>query len=169
MSKIIIKEARAKDWMEFRKIRLEALKENPSSFGTSYEEEVGRSEEQWKERLNDKKRITLIAFDNDRPVGTIGAKLETPLKISHIANITFVYVTPQYRGKSISTKLMEFVLKRIKEKGKIKKVSLHVVKEMAPAIKLYKNFGFQIVGELKNEIKVGKKYYDSLVMELFLK
>lgn len=39
-----------KDWEKYKKIRLEALQENPEAFGSSYEKEIAFPDETWQER-----------------------------------------------------------------------------------------------------------------------
>jgi RimJ/RimL family protein N-acetyltransferase len=36
------------------------------------------------------------------------------------------------------------------------------------AVKLYKDLGFEIVGTLHREMKIGGEYYDKYIMEKFL-
>ena len=55
----------------------------------------------------------------------------------------------EYRGKGIGTKLMETMLKLLKDKG-YKKTSLAVQKDNY-AVKMYKKVGFKIIDENKQE------------------
>lgn len=54
-----------------------------------------------------------------------------------------------YRGKGIGTKLMKTMLELLKDKG-YKKTSLSVQKNNY-AVKMYKNVGFKIINENKEE------------------
>ena len=38
----------AEDWVAFKTLRLEALSAHPEAFGSSFEEEFGRIEDEWK-------------------------------------------------------------------------------------------------------------------------
>ena len=55
----------------FRAIRLASLQEAPYAFGSTYEAEVGASEESWRRRLSDRTRF--VAEVDGKVVGTVGA------------------------------------------------------------------------------------------------
>lgn len=79
----------------------------------------------------------------------------------HIDNETpslAISLYEEYRGKGIGTKLMEEILKVLKEKG-YKAVSLAVWKENY-AVNLYKKVGFEIIAENESEF-IMKKVLDS--------
>ena len=70
----------------------------------------------------------------------------------HIDNNTpsfAISLYEEYRGKGIGTKLMETMLKILKDKG-YKKTSLAVQKDNY-AVKMYKKIGFKIIDENEQE------------------
>ncbi|MEK6894377.1 MAG: GNAT family N-acetyltransferase [Nanoarchaeota archaeon] len=168
MDTIIIKKANLTDWKQYKEIRLDALRTNPESFGSSYEEEVKIPISKWKENFKNKNRVRLIALENKKAIGILVVVFETAINLAHIANIYSVYVKPEYRGKGVSTKLMNHALEIIKSKKIINKVKLSVVTKQLSAIYLYEKFGFRKVGELRKELKVKGNYYDEYIMELIL-
>ena len=168
MDKITIKKASFKDWKKYKEIRLDALQKDPESFGRAYEEEKDRSESKWKEKLNDKNRVTLLVLNGDEAIGLLGIIFESSAKIAHIADIISVYLKKEYRGRGIASQLMNEAIKVIKARKRTKKIKLNVTTNQLSAVNLYKKFGFRIVGELKEEMKVNGKYYNSYVMELLL-
>ncbi len=168
MYPILIKKASLNDWKQYKEIRLEALRTNPESFGSSYEEEVRIPIGKWKDKLRNKNSIRLMAILDKNVVGILVIVFETAINLAHIAHIYSIYVKPEYRGKGISTQLMNHAINIIKSKKRIKKVKLSVVTKQVPAINLYEKFGFRRVGELKKEMKVNGSYYDEYIMELFL-
>ena len=162
---IVIRKASVRYWKEFKEIRLEAVKNNPEGFGSAYEEEVDRSKERWKISLINKNKIVFLALDGKIPIAISIISYESSIKMNHLAHIYSVYVKPEYRGRKISSRLIEFILADASNKKKIKKVKLSVVTTQTPAINLYKKFGFKIIAKLKKEVRVGKKYYDEYIME----
>ena len=48
---IEIKQLPPERWQDYQKLRLEALKADPIAFGSSYEEEISRPEEFWRNRI----------------------------------------------------------------------------------------------------------------------
>jgi len=167
--KIIISKLNLNEWEKYKKIRLEALKNEPSSFGMSYEEELKLSDDQWKEKLqkyNDENySIMLFAKDKANLVGMIGAYWVDIEKVKHIGNIFGVYVNPKYRGKGIGKLLMKEILKKLDKMPLIKKIKLGVVTQQIPALRLYEKYGFNKVGKYEKELRVGDEYYDEYLME----
>jgi len=162
---IIIKKVAVKNWEKFKEIRLEALKNNPEAFGSSYEEEVQRSDERWRISLANKNKTVFLALDRKIPIAIATISYESMIKMNHLANIYSVYVKPEYRGRAISSKLIKSILADVKKKKRIKKIKLNVVTTQLPAINLYKKFGFKIIAKLSKEVKLGKRYYDEYMME----
>ena len=168
MERITLNKATLEDWKDYRKIRLEALKNDPVYFGSSYEEEVQLSEKQWKYRICNSNSVIFLVYDDKTPVGLSVIHYESKVKLQHLAYIYSVYVTKKFRGKGISKLLMDSILNDVKKNKMIKKIKLNVESTNKPAISLYKKYGFQIIAILKKEIKIKKKYYDDYIMEKFL-
>jgi hypothetical protein len=59
---IIIKRVTSLDWQEYKKIRLEALKKEPQAFGSSYDKEKERSENEWKEKIAKSENFNSLSF-----------------------------------------------------------------------------------------------------------
>ena len=94
--------------------------------------------------------------------------IDNRIKTKHIANIFGFYVKMKYRGQEVGTKLMESALEIIQKNMKVSKIKLTVNPEQKVAVKLYEKYGFELVGRLKNELKVDDKLYDELIMERLL-
>ena len=148
-------------WKEARALRLEALRTDPGAFGSSYEEEVGRPEEEWRKRMEG----TLYALSGGKPVGMISRVFNDRVRTGHIAAIYGVYVTPAQRGRGVGSLLMERALRDVRKRRGVIKVQLSVNSEFRPALQLYRKFGFEVTGRARNELRVGKTYFDMLYME----
>lgn len=148
-------------WKDYQDLRLAALKSDPIAFGSSYEEEIIISEEEWKKRIKN----TLFALLNDKPIGMIVYIFDSKLKTKHVANIFGVYVKKEYRGQGIGKKLIESAISLIKKNKNIVKIKLNVNPEQKATVKLYEKYGFKTVGMLKNELYINGKFYDELIME----
>ena len=151
-------------WGEAKELRLQALKTDPTAFGSSYEEEENFTKEEWQMRMKN----ALFAMSDDSPVGTITYLFDGRLKTKHIARIFAVYVDPKRRGQGIGNKLLETALRLIQENKGIVKVQLMVNLEQVAAVELYKAMGFAVVGQMKKEIQVDGQFYDELIMEKML-
>ncbi len=159
-----IRKLPADRWRDFRELRLEALKSDPSAYGSSFEEEDKLAEKEWRRRI----KSTLFALSDDRPVGMIVYVFDQGLKSRHIAEIYGFYVSAGHRGEGVGTRLLERALSLIRKNKRIIKVSLGVNPEQRAAVKLYKRAGFVVSGSTEKELKVGRRFYGMLFMEKWL-
>lgn len=166
MKEIIFRKIKPKDWQEYKKIRLEALQEEPIAFGASYEEKIIENENNWK--ISIKKSSIFFALDNDEIIWIMWYWFETNLKTKHIAKIFWVYLKEKYRKKWIWDKFLKFILKQIIQNKEIKKIALAVNTKQKWAIKLYEKNWFEIVWKLKNELFYSGQFYDEFLMEKYL-
>ncbi len=76
-----------------------------------------------------------------------------------------LYILPALQGKGTGSKLMNFIVNRVKEQG-AKKLLLNV-NRYNPARSFYEKLGFKIVGE--EDIDIGKGYFmNDYIMSLAL-
>ncbi|MEJ2492903.1 MAG: hypothetical protein P8Y79_01085 [Ignavibacteriaceae bacterium] len=87
---IEIKKLSAKRWRDLRDLRLEALLNSPTAFGSSAEEEKLFKANEWKKRINN----SIFATFNDKPVGIA------------------VFISMKKLKPGISQIFMEFLLKK---------------------------------------------------------
>ena len=80
----------------------------------------------------------LLAKRGDHVLGCIGLK---PLAPPDVAEIKRLFVRPQARGTGVAKALVADVLKLAESRG-YREVKLDTLAEMAPAIALYRSFGF---------------------------
>jgi ribosomal protein S18 acetylase RimI-like enzyme len=158
---IDIKKLPEERWEDYRKVRFEALNRDPQAFGSSPEEEINLTESDWRRRIHG----VLFALDNEQIIGTVSLVMENRAKTGHIANIYGVYVKPEYRGHGIGKKLIASALEQAALNSRITKIKLTVNTRQLAAVRLYKSMGFEIIGTMRREIKVGDVYYDEFLME----
>lgn len=153
----------------YKAIRLEALKENPEAFGSSYEEEVN-DHQRFVRRLEQSSpsSFNLGCFEGDVLVGIVGFVQERSLKRLHIGGIYSMYVTARARTKGYGKLLVAEVLKRGTQISEIQQIHLQVVSSNSAAIKLYEYFNFKTYGVEKNALKIDDTFYDENLMVLML-
>jgi ribosomal protein S18 acetylase RimI-like enzyme len=151
-------------WEDLKKIRLEALKSDSRAYGSSFEEEMALTKEQWQTSMNS----SLFAVIDNITVGMIRYHFETPKKTQHIANIYGVYVSKEYRNQGIGNQLMTGAISKIKEKKGTLKVKLTVNPLQESAVRLYTRHGFTPIGVCKKELFVDGTFYDEMMMEKYL-
>lgn len=150
-------------WEDFRELRLEALKKEPTAFGRTYEEEAELSKNKWINSIKD----YIFAIDNDQMVGMIGYKYSKQPKCEHNAEIVHIYVQEEYRGSGIGYELLKEILKTIYKKN-FKKIKVAVNAKQKAALRLYKKFGFRVVGVFEKDMKNTENYDDVIFLEKLL-
>lgn len=159
------------EWEKLKELRLEALKLEAFSFGSSYEDSLKSLDTKWKDQLqrslDENLSVMLFAKDGNDLVGMIGAFWDDREKTKHVGNIFGVYVKSSYRGKGIGGLLMKAILGKLDSMLHIEKIKLSVVIQQIPALKMYEKYGFKIVGKCEKELCVDGVYYDEYIMEKF--
>lgn len=97
-----------------------------------------------KEELNSQNSCYIVAFLNNEIVGFAGIKF-----IANEADIMNIVTKKTFRNQGIGKLLLENLIQLAKSLH-LKSITLEVNEENAPAIHLYKKFGFEILGIRKN-------------------
>lgn len=152
-------------------LRLEALKQNPEAFATSYEEAMQRENpiEQVASNMDADGSYTFGAFENNVLIGMVTLLEEKHQKLRHRGNIVAMYVTPKKQGMGIGKDLLSEVIRIANSIDEIEKLNLTAVKTNAKAKGLYTKLGFQLFGLEERSLKINGEYYDEEYMVLFLK
>jgi heme-degrading monooxygenase HmoA/ribosomal protein S18 acetylase RimI-like enzyme len=145
----MIRDIKQDEAESFWSLRLEALIQHPTAFGSSYEESKDTPMEVVRERLSgNDNQFVLGAYsgEGNRLVGMVGFKRETSLKSRHKAFIWGMYVTAEYRQQGVGRLLMEELLTRASALKDLEIVMLTVVTSNANASRLYRSLGFETYG-----------------------
>lgn len=107
MTEITVRALREDDWQDYRSIRLEALRESPEAFVATLAEEEAFDEAKWRERMNRSER--LVAEVDGKAVGvvSIGRAREEGEDAEHVGELFGLWVSPEYRGSGVATRLVE--------------------------------------------------------------
>ena len=138
------------DWEKYRDIRLRSLKQDPESFGSTYEREANFTAEQWIERLDLKARnsaaLPLVAEQDSHAIGLVcGIVHEAG---DDAAVIYQMWVAKEYRGQGIGRLLIEEIIRWASELN-ISTLKLGVITANTAAVRLYESIGFVATGELE--------------------
>ena len=158
----------ATDADDYKIIRLEALKNNPEAFSSSFEEELEYSTEIFEGRLSTEHIYTFGAFVEKRLVGTVTLICETKNKIKHRATIVAMYVLSEQRKSGVGKALMNEAISKAKELKDIEQIYLAVTASNEPAKRLYGSLGFVTYGVDRNGLKIGDTYFDEELMVLMV-
>ena len=141
---VLVRGTVADDWQALRDIRLEALQDAPTAFGSTYERETERGEAHWRDRIA--RGGTFLAFvpevTSSEPAGLIGGYQEDPVTVELVS----MYVRPRARGRSVGEALVATVIAWARNRNAAE-VHLWVTETNAPARALYERCGFTLTGE----------------------
>jgi len=156
-----------KDALPFQALRLAALKEAPSAFASSYEEEKDFSLALVEGRLAVREdRGAFGAFLNDELLGmAVLGRLEQK-KVHHKALIWSVYVAPTARSRGIGRALVEAALALARSVPGIRQVNVSVTAGNAAAVRLYESLGFRRYGLEPAALLVAGELHDELHLTL---
>ncbi|SCX32230.1 ribosomal-protein-alanine acetyltransferase [Agrobacterium sp. DSM 25558] len=143
-SSLAIRRIQADQVDAFRRIRLEALRSEPTFYASSYEDWVSLSVDEWQKRLHDP---VFVAFRDDEPVGITGLLRQRASKMAHRATIIMVYVRKNLRGTGLARNLLGTVADYARDIG-ILQLELAVSAENPAAIRFYLREGFSEVGRI---------------------
>ena len=128
-------------WKIYKRVRLEALKDEPDAFGSTYDQESQYIEGDWRRRLEKNDRKTFVAkLDSLIPIGLI-----TCAPYGDKAGLFGMWVNPDYRGQGFGGQLVDVVIKYARDK-KFSAILLDVADNNNLAIALYESKGFISTG-----------------------
>lgn len=167
MNDVIIRYVTPDDAEALLALRLDALKTNPEAFGADYETTLAQeTAETYASRIPsaDSDNAIFCAEVDGELVGMMGFVRSTRVKSQHSGDIWGVYVKPDMRGKGIAKQLMQAMMTHIHRCEGLGIVTLTVITENVPAIKLYQSFGFSIWGTQPMALRVNGKFHDEYWM-----
>ena len=141
---IDIRELTAEDWPIWRELRLAALAEAPSAFGSRLVDWQHAPEIRWRERLSIPGSYNLVANLDGRPAGMASGipAEDDPDAIELIS----MWVSPAARGQRVGDRLVADVVDRARDRG-ASRVVLAVAADNPAATALYHRNGFQDTDE----------------------
>lgn len=153
----------------FWQLRLRALKEEPESFGASYEESVEASLAEVAQRLQSSNDTFVLGGFAPHLIGMVGFYRRQGLKLRHKGTIWGVYVTPELRGKGLAKELLLSAISRASTIEGLERLILTVNPKKDAARNLYLSLGFKVYGIENAALKCGDHYLSEESMELELR
>ena len=136
----------ADDWLAWRSMRLAALTDAPSAFGSRLQEWADAPEERWRERLSIPGAIDLLAFDASENV-PVGMATGTPDENNDSrADLISMWVAPAVRGRGVAAALIAAVARWAASSG-MATLTLSVTPDNVAARRTYERNGFTVSRE----------------------
>jgi RimJ/RimL family protein N-acetyltransferase len=153
----------------FQTLRLQALRECPSAFSSSYEEEFGTPIIVIANRLAaEPSRDMFGAFIGSELVGTIGFGRERAPKLAHKGFIRGTYVSRAFRNQGVGRQLVPHVLQHAASLTGLRQITLTVTASNFAAIGLYEKMGFRSFGVEPAALFVDGEFHDEIYMVRFV-
>ncbi|CUR61883.1 putative GCN5-related N-acetyltransferase [metagenome] len=133
----------AEDVARLREVRLTALRQEPSAFLSTFDEQVMWSDDDWTREL--RRGTWLVAADQGDDVGLIGATSEDDIPRDD-RYASYMWVHPDRRREGIGTLLLMTLIARLRE-GEVSSLWLWVMDDNPSALRLYEQTGFRLTGD----------------------
>lgn len=133
------------DWPVWRALRLAALAEAPSAFGSRLADWQGEGdrEERWRARLGLPGSHDVVAVLDGDPVGMAGG---VPTDDGAVVEVISMWVAPQARGRGIGGALLVEIERWARCRG-ARQLRLDVAEDNAMAASFYRRHGLELTGE----------------------
>jgi RimJ/RimL family protein N-acetyltransferase len=145
----VIRRITAGDVATYREVRLRALREDPSAFGSTYEAERAEPESWWIDRISASatgtRRAFFLAFEDDECIGLAGG-IEGDLGADR--QLVGMWVAPTHRGTGVARDLVYAVVGWAEQVG-APRVGLWVTRGNDRAQRLYERCGFAVTGDVQ--------------------
>ena len=151
MSRVTVRQTTEDDWATWRDLRLRALQDTPSAFGSTYEREAAFTEADWRGRAgalssaapDDSAGPSLLAFVDGVAVGMGGGYRDLPGWLHVVA----MWTDPAWRSHGAGRAVLEHLVAWSAAEGL--RVHLDVETTNAGARRLYERLGFVATGETR--------------------
>ncbi|RCJ30474.1 acetyltransferase [Nostoc punctiforme NIES-2108] len=154
----------SQDIVVYRDLRLFSLRESPTAFGSSYEQESCFSLSDFAARLcldDDSVNGIFGAFsDGDKLIGMLGFSRENRLKRVHIGSLWSMYVLPENRGRGVGAALLDEALSHARRLDGLRQIVLTVTTNNLAASSLYSSRGFERFGLERDALFIDGRYFD---------
>lgn len=162
---IFIKDLPTERWEEFKKLRIEAIRESPVAFSQDVSDIVNTPDKEWIEILEkalDGELLLYFVESNGELIALAGARFYTKEKIKHNAFLDSLHVSPAFREMGIGGELLKKRIEFIVERGGIKNIICEIFSSQVASIELHKKFGFTQGGTIKDFLYFEGKYSDTI-------
>ena len=141
---VLVRETMMADWQAWRDIRLQALRDAPDAFSSTYAEQNKLGEDHWRQRVAGGGLFLawVPEVSAAEPAGMAGGYLAVPGTVELIS----MFVRPQARGRGVGEALIDAVTGWARKRDATS-VHLWVTETNKRARLLYERCGFSVTAE----------------------
>lgn len=143
MPEIVVRKLTEEDWRTERSLRLAALADAPSAFGSRLADAERFGEREWRSRISGQARFAALL--DGVPVGTAGWASGMDPFPEDAALVVGVWVAPEVRGRAVGDRLLHAVIDDVGAAAGLARILLCVMRDNEPAVRLYRRHGFRPV------------------------
>lgn len=161
------------DLTAYKALRDAMLTAHEAAFTSDAAAELPREASSYRHRLHPqaggRALFTLGAWIGDELVGVLTCEHEGRLKVRHVAHLVGMMVADAHQGRGVGRALMGHALTLLRREPLLEIVTLSVSAGNAPAMALYRSFGFTRYGHLPRALRLSDGRYvakDLMSLEL---
>jgi len=139
---VLVRATALDDWQAMRDIRLEALRDAPDAFASTYARETAFEPAEWHRRATRDGSFLAFIPELATPAGLVGGFEQEP----GVAELVSMFVRPRARGHGAGEALIDAVVAWAQNRSATS-VHLWVSETNKPAIRLYERCGFTVTTE----------------------
>jgi ribosomal protein S18 acetylase RimI-like enzyme len=157
------------DAAAFQQLRLQALREDPVAFASSYEDERNTPLTVVEDRLASRPDRAIVgAFDAGSLVGLAAWHREELRKLQHQGFVWGVYIAVTHRGCGLARRLLEVVIALARRADGIRQLDLTAYAHNTTALAVYESLGFVAYGRELGAVCINGVVHDDVHMALRL-
>ena len=165
----LVRRLNADDAEAFSALRRKVTADNPVPMGLTYDEEMSRSLQGFRDQLSYPDNAAFGAFLENELVGNAAVAWVSKFPSSrHKVTLWGTFVAPHFRGRGIGQALVSRAIEHARSHG-ARRINLTVYVPNEHAVRLYEALGFVRCGVEPDAIQIAGTFYDSRHMSLLLK
>ncbi len=145
------------DVEEFRNLRLDSLKNDPDSWLATFDEEKDLPNMSFANKIQYAYSPPIFGFygyfENNKLIGYAQLSSSYWNKKKHIVTLYDICISKEARRKSVGTKLINFIIEKVKTAPYIEQIQLRVNSRNSGAISFYEKIGFDKTVILPESVK----------------
>ena len=146
-----------KDINQYLKIRLQSLKTDPKAFLSTFESESKLPLEYFQHKIRNATKDPIFGYygiiNESRLIACAQISESSLDKKRHIAYFYELYVIPEFRRKGYATRLINYLIEKIRSQKEVGQIELRVNSGNISAITLYEKLGFKKIATLPHSVK----------------